>query len=190
MIRLEGINKSFGRLHVLRDVSLEIQKGEVVCLIGPSGAGKSTLLRCINHLEPLDSGTIYIEDIPVYRYERGGQTVADPEHKIEALRSAGDTDHILQAVKVEKSPELRAEGIRLLGSKADAGDSLVALWANEQDQQVKYAILDALNSERNAKGLVDLARKEKDPQMKREIVRRLSNMQSKEAADYLMELLK
>ncbi len=87
MIRLEEINKSFGRLHVLRDVSLEVQKGEVVCLIGPSGAGKSTLLRCINHLEPLDSGTIYIENIPVYRFVRGGQTVADPDHKIEALRS-------------------------------------------------------------------------------------------------------
>jgi len=65
----------------------QIQKGEVVCLIGPSGAGKSTLLRCINHLEPLDNGTIYIENIPVYRYARRGQTVADPDHKIEALRS-------------------------------------------------------------------------------------------------------
>ena len=87
MIRLEGINKSFGRLRVLRDVSLEIQKGEVVCLIGPSGAGKSTLLRCINHLEPLDSGTIYIEGIPVYRFTHGGKQVVDPDHKIEALRS-------------------------------------------------------------------------------------------------------
>jgi ABC-type polar amino acid transport system ATPase subunit len=87
VIRLEGINKSFGRLHVLRDVSLEVQKGEVVCLIGPSGAGKSTLLRCINHLEPLDSGTIYIEGIPVYRYARGGQIIADSDQKIEALRS-------------------------------------------------------------------------------------------------------
>ena len=87
MIRLEGINKSFGRLRVLRDVSLEVQKGEVVCLIGPSGAGKSTLLRCINHLEPLDSGTIYIEGTPVYRFARGGQIIADSDHKIEALRS-------------------------------------------------------------------------------------------------------
>ena len=87
MIRLEGINKSFGRLHVLRNVSLEVQKGEVVCVIGPSGAGKSTLLRCINHLEPLDSGTIYIEGVPVYRYQHGGQTIADSDRKIEALRS-------------------------------------------------------------------------------------------------------
>jgi ABC-type polar amino acid transport system ATPase subunit len=87
VIRLEGINKSFGRLHVLRDVSLEVRKGEVVCLIGPSGAGKSTLLRCINHLEPLDSGTIYIEGVPVYRYAQGGQMIADSDRKIEALRS-------------------------------------------------------------------------------------------------------
>jgi len=55
---------------------------------------------------------------------------------------------------------------------------------------VKYSILDSLSGERNAKALVDLARKEKDPQMKKEIVRRLSGMQSKEATDYLMELLK
>jgi polar amino acid transport system ATP-binding protein len=87
VIRLEGVNKSFGRLHVLRNVSLEVQKGEVVCIIGPSGAGKSTLLRCINHLEALDSGTIYIEGVPVYRYERGGQLIADSDRRIEALRS-------------------------------------------------------------------------------------------------------
>lgn len=107
-----------------------------------------------------------------------------------ALRAANDTDHLLQAVKAEKTPELRAEGIRLLSSKADAGDQLVALWANEQDQQVKRAIIDSLSGQRNAKALVDLARKERDPQMKKEIVSRLSGMQSKEATDYMMELLK
>ena len=87
MIRLEKVNKSFGRLRVLRDVSLNIDKGEVVCIIGPSGAGKSTLLRCINHLEGIDSGTIFLEDEPVYRYERGGKVVVDTERRIEALRS-------------------------------------------------------------------------------------------------------
>jgi hypothetical protein len=109
---------------------------------------------------------------------------------LRSLRAAGDTDHLLQIVKTEKTPELRAEAIRLLGNKADAGDTLIALWPNEQDQQVKYAILDGLTSEQNAKGLVDLARKERDPQMKKEIVRRLLGMNSKEASDYMMELLK
>ena len=87
MIRLEKINKSFGRLRVLRDVSLEVQRGEVVCVIGPSGAGKSTLLRCINHLEGIDSGTIYIEGTPVYRFTRDGRPMVDPDHRIEELRS-------------------------------------------------------------------------------------------------------
>jgi len=87
VIRLEHVHKSFGRLAVLRGVSLEVRKGEVVCIIGPSGAGKSTLLRCINHLEGIDSGTIYIEGVPVYRFTREGKSVIDSDHRIEALRS-------------------------------------------------------------------------------------------------------
>jgi len=109
---------------------------------------------------------------------------------LRALLTAGDTDHLMQVVKTEKSPELRAQGIRYLSSKAETGDSLVTLWATEQDQQVKRAILDSLNGQQNAKALVDLARKERDTEMKREIVRRLSNMKSKEATDYWLELLK
>jgi polar amino acid transport system ATP-binding protein len=87
MIRLEGITKSFGALRVLDDVSLEVSAGEVVCVIGPSGAGKSTMLRCINHLERVDSGTIYIEGQPVYRYFRDGKLVVDPDRRIEQVRS-------------------------------------------------------------------------------------------------------
>ena len=87
MIRLDRVNKSFGRLHVLRDVSLTVEKGEVVCIIGPSGAGKSTLLRCINHLEGIDSGTIYLEEQPVYRYSKNGKVVVDAERRVEELRS-------------------------------------------------------------------------------------------------------
>jgi polar amino acid transport system ATP-binding protein len=61
MLRLEGLHKRFGQLHVLRGVDLEVPRGHVVCVIGPSGSGKSTLLRCINLLEPPDAGRILLE---------------------------------------------------------------------------------------------------------------------------------
>jgi ABC-type polar amino acid transport system ATPase subunit len=61
MLKLEGVTKRFGRLEVLRGVDMEMGKGEVVCVIGPSGSGKSTLLRCINLLEPPNSGRIFLE---------------------------------------------------------------------------------------------------------------------------------
>jgi polar amino acid transport system ATP-binding protein len=60
-IQLEGLRKSFGSLEVLSGIDLEIDDHEVVCLIGASGSGKSTLLRCINLLEPIDAGRIWIE---------------------------------------------------------------------------------------------------------------------------------
>ena len=87
MIRLEHVNKSFGNARVLRDVSLDVGAGEVVCVIGPSGAGKSTMLRCINHLERIDSGTIYVDGEPVYRYIRDGKLVVDSDRRIEQVRS-------------------------------------------------------------------------------------------------------
>ena len=87
MIRLEHVNKSFGNARVLRDVSLDVGAGEVVCVIGPSGAGKSTMLRCINHLERIDSGTIYVDGEPVYRYICDGKLVVDSDRRIEQVRS-------------------------------------------------------------------------------------------------------
>jgi polar amino acid transport system ATP-binding protein len=61
MVKAEKVHKHFHRLHVLKGVSLEIQPGEVVCLIGPSGSGKSTFLRCINHLEKIDAGRLWVD---------------------------------------------------------------------------------------------------------------------------------
>ena len=59
MVKAEGVHKRFGRLEVLKGVSLEVQRGEVMCLLGPSGSGKSTFLRCINHLEKINAGRLF-----------------------------------------------------------------------------------------------------------------------------------
>ena len=61
MVKMEKVCKSFGSLQVLKDIDFEVSKGEVVCIIGPSGSGKSTLLRCLNHLERITSGRVYID---------------------------------------------------------------------------------------------------------------------------------
>ena len=65
MIRIENLHKNFGNLEVLKGVSLNIKKGEIVSIIGSSGSGKSTLLRCINLLETLDSGKIIVDGIDI-----------------------------------------------------------------------------------------------------------------------------
>src|SRR6187549_2176298 len=61
LVVLDSVNKHFGELHVLNDISLSVETGEVVVVIGPSGSGKSTLCRAINRLETIDSGTITID---------------------------------------------------------------------------------------------------------------------------------
>jgi glutamate transport system ATP-binding protein len=65
MIRVAGVDKFFGPLHVLKNVQLEVPKGQVVVVLGPSGSGKSTLCRTINRLEPIDSGVIEVDGQPL-----------------------------------------------------------------------------------------------------------------------------
>ncbi len=65
MIRMSAVDKYFGSLHVLRDIDLDVPRGQVVVVLGPSGSGKSTLCRAINRLEPIDSGTIEIDGKPL-----------------------------------------------------------------------------------------------------------------------------
>ncbi len=76
VLKIEKLEKSFGDLHVLKGIDLEIRKGEVVCIIGASGSGKSTLLRCINLLEEADSGNIWFD----------GQNLMDLGVNLNALR--------------------------------------------------------------------------------------------------------
>ena len=61
MVKAEGVHKSFGRLEVLKGISLEVDPGDVMCVLGPSGSGKSTFLRCINHLEKIDAGRLWVD---------------------------------------------------------------------------------------------------------------------------------
>ncbi|WP_338472790.1 amino acid ABC transporter ATP-binding protein [Niallia sp. XMNu-256] len=65
MIQFDSVNKYYGDFHVLKNINLEIQKGEVVVVIGPSGSGKSTLLRCINHLETITDGELSVDGVKV-----------------------------------------------------------------------------------------------------------------------------
>jgi len=70
MVKAEGVHKRFGRLEVLTGVSMEVQPGQVVCMLGPSGSGKSTFLRCINHLEKIDGGRLSVDgDLVGYRQD-------------------------------------------------------------------------------------------------------------------------
>ena len=80
IVSLRDVHKSFGELEVLRGVSFDVMKGEVVCIIGPSGSGKSTLIRCVNALNTIDRGSIRVE----------GQEVHDPKlDKLDLRRKVG-----------------------------------------------------------------------------------------------------
>jgi len=80
LIHIADVHKSFGKVEVLKGVSLDVARGEVICVIGPSGSGKSTLLRCINALVPIDRGSILVD----------GQEVNDPRlDKLQLRRKVG-----------------------------------------------------------------------------------------------------
>ncbi|MCK0173321.1 MULTISPECIES: amino acid ABC transporter ATP-binding protein [Mycobacteriaceae] len=73
MVRADQVCKNFGALQVLKGVTLEIGRGEVLCIVGPSGSGKSTFLRCINHLEQVNAGRLYVDGELVGYRERGNK---------------------------------------------------------------------------------------------------------------------
>ena len=81
------VHKHFGRLHVLRGVSLEVRQRETVCIIGPSGSGKTTFIRCVNHLEKIDSGRIEVNGHLIGYRESNGKLREDSERNISLQRT-------------------------------------------------------------------------------------------------------
>jgi polar amino acid transport system ATP-binding protein len=95
MVKAERVHKRFGRLGVLNGISLEVEAREVVCMLGPSGSGKSTFLRCINHLEKIDSGRLWVDGRLV-----GYRQVADKlyeQHDAEICRDRAEIGMVFQS---------------------------------------------------------------------------------------------
>lgn len=94
MVKAEGVCKNFGALKVLKGVTLEIGRGQVLVLVGPSGSGKSTFLRCINHLEQVNGGRLYVDGELIGYRERGGKLYEMPPR--EAARQRRDIGMVFQ----------------------------------------------------------------------------------------------
>ena len=83
----QNVHKRFGRLEVLKGISLDVSRGEVVCVIGPSGSGKTTFIRCINHLEKIDGGRIEVNGHLIGYRERKGKLIEDTEPSVARQRA-------------------------------------------------------------------------------------------------------
>ncbi len=148
MVRVSHVDKYFGRLHVLRDVSLEVARGEVVCVIGPSGSGKSTLLRCLNALEAVQRGEIWIDGV---RLDAQRTNIRQVRTEIGIVFQAFNLFPHLTALRnvmlaplvVRRRPEadVRREALALLAKVGLAGkvDSYPAQLSGGQQQRVAIA---------------------------------------------------
>ncbi|MEV4057699.1 amino acid ABC transporter ATP-binding protein [Amycolatopsis sp. NPDC049688] len=121
LLRAVGVRKSYGHTEVLGGIDLEVRKGQVVCLLGPSGAGKSTFLRCINHLETIDAGQIWVDGEPIGFRQRGGKLYELREREV--ARQRRDIGMVFQRFNLfahRTALENVVEGpIRVLGVKPD-----------------------------------------------------------------------
>ena len=153
IIRMEDVHKSFGHVHALRGVNIEIQPGEVVVILGPSGSGKSTLLRCINHLEVHDSGSIVVDgislkdagDINAVRREVG---MVFQSFNLFAHLSVLDNLTLAQRiVRRRPVPESRETGLALLAKVGitDKADCYPHQLSGGQQQRVAIARALAMN---------------------------------------------
>ena len=167
MIQVEHLKKNYGDLEVLKDVSLQVSKGEVISIIGPSGAGKSTLLRCINLLEVPTSGDIYVDGKKVtYKLNRSGGLTFGTRMRLTDLRTKvsmvfqqfnlwptktvlGNVMEGLVVVKKMKKDEARTIALKQLErvGLADKAGTYPTYLSGGQQQRVGIARALAMNPE-------------------------------------------
>jgi len=158
MVEAEGVHKRFGRLEVLKGITLEVNPGEVMCLLGPSGSGKSTFLRCINHLEKIDAGRLSV-DGELVGYRQVGEKLHELGER-EVARKRAEIGMVFQhfnlfghmtalenvtcaPIRVRKEPRERArerasELLRRVGLE-DKLDAYPAQLSGGQQQRVAIA---------------------------------------------------
>lgn len=129
-LKLDDLRKSFGQTQVLDGISLEVDQGEMVCLIGASGSGKSTLLRCINLLEPLDDGAIWLD----------GQDIAEPSLDPQPIRQR--IGIVFQSFNL--FPHMTAEENVMLAPRRLKGQSREALRPRISDLFARFGLADRM----------------------------------------------
>ncbi|MCT2594604.1 amino acid ABC transporter ATP-binding protein [Streptomyces sp. N2-109] len=158
VVRAEGVHKSYGHVEVLKGIDLTVAPGEVMCLVGPSGSGKSTFLRCINHLETINAGRLYVGDQLIGYAERGGRIHEMRDKEIARQRRGigmvfqrfnlfphmTALQNVMEApVQVKKRPkgEVREQARQLLDrvGLADKADSYPSQLSGGQQQRVAIA---------------------------------------------------
>ncbi|OXM58652.1 ectoine/hydroxyectoine ABC transporter ATP-binding protein EhuA [Amycolatopsis thailandensis] len=121
LLKAVGVRKSYGHTEVLSGIDLEVHKGQVVCLLGPSGAGKSTFLRCVNHLETIDAGQVWVDGEPIGFRLRGGKLYELKEREV--ARQRRDIGMVFQRFNLfghRTALQNVVEGpVRVLGVPAD-----------------------------------------------------------------------
>jgi polar amino acid transport system ATP-binding protein len=158
VVSAQRVCKSFGKLEVLKGIDLEVREREVLCLIGPSGSGKSTLLRCINHLEKIDAGRLYVDGVLVGYRQRGDKLHELRENEVaEQRKDIGMVfqrfnlfphmtalENVMEApVQVRREPKAkaRARALELLDrvGLADKAKNYPAQLSGGQQQRVAIA---------------------------------------------------
>jgi len=158
MVKAEAVHKSFGALDVLKGIDLEVARGEVMCILGPSGSGKSTFLRCVNHLEQINAGRLWVDGEMVGYRQDGDRLLTLSEKEIAAGRSAIGMvfqrfnlfPHMTAAQNIMLAP-MKVRGVGRKEAKqragelleqvglADRGDTYPAQLSGGQQQRVAIA---------------------------------------------------